>query len=324
MYIGLIFAVLLMTITFGCRRNAYRSSDVIVGHALANTSVDSRPTWSAQSDKIAFRVGGDKLGGNDRILIFNAVKPKKPRLWKTIRVEHGPIMGDVRWSPDDKRLVVEVETLGLGDTPNFASIINIKTGEQADPMATYKDVLSGHQWQETFDGDSFYWQDDQHIVGIERNQLAIYPLSGGTIKHKYQISNYCQTIFKSRYLVGRENIYGGVSPRTLIFDTKTGKQLTIDSSYLRDIAAADNGRALVITDARWIGKAFVWSYAYSTIHFASLSPARLKLGKAIKLVDDEGKILSPETVSISPNGKVAAFIALTASNHRHIYLAELP
>lgn len=60
----------------------------------------------------------------------------------------------------------------------------------------------------------------------------------------------------------------------------------------------------------------------ASVRSAAPPPRKLKSIKALKFVDDRGKILRPSTVSISPNGKLVAFNA--GPKDWRIYLAELP
>lgn len=307
----IIASLLLVIFTSSCGRNESGTANIIVGHEIAKAGFFAHPAWSTHGDKIAFD-RAEIANGPGRIFIYDPRNPNKPRLLKTIGIVNGlgPNL-NLRWSPDDKRLVEEELISGLNG--NMASVVDIETGKQAEPG---------------FYGSNFFWLDDQNLGGIAPNnsELDSYSLSNGKESRLFDnvdLNEY-QAIFKHRYLLSPGPL-GAVDKdrQVLVSDLKTGKSRNV-GGRAAVITAADNGRAIVISVAHWSGRGSDQRYIPGTVRSASLSPTKLKTGKVLKFADNRGKTLRPITVSISPNGKLVAFTVLAGRNKVSVYLAKLP
>lgn len=267
-----------------------------------DTNLVNRPMWSPKGDLIA-------VAEHNKISLYDTSRAGTPRLEKTIEM---PKTVRVDWSPDGRRLLAETRTSGRA----FNRVVIVNTN-------------SGRSRRLDFEGQDFFWLGPEKIAAYTNWAYRSRPFAGLSYtqrwisfslkdgRRKPLALNIGSGLFDSRVgdLVIVMEAGGYQANKVVLYNLKTERRQRFSKKVL-EISLAANGKAVVLDEG---GKANDED-AFKRVFAATWGSAGLKLGKPLRLVDEEGRLMQVQGLSISPNGKYIAFKDLNSLSGR-LYIA---
>lgn len=274
-----------------------------------------KATWAPTSDKLALR-------DRNKIRVFDVSDYARPRGVKTFRV---PNLAAVSWSPDGRSILVEIETWDPRQRlySRRAELMNVETWRRK------RLAISGRD---------FFWVNKAVIAyfdgrsGGSTTDLFSYDLKNGRekpVRRQFPDVERRQ-VLKGRFLLG-VNMQSTLSRDIVMIDLKNGAKRVIGRDT-ESISVSDSGRSVVQLRPRYrkAGGPGPEMQFTSPVHSANLVGTKLKVGKQLRIVDNQGRRLSVSNTCISPNGKLLAFVKVTTEDGSDdtedfgVFLAALP
>ncbi len=286
----------------------------------------AKPAWSSTGEKLARANAGHIFVYDLAKYIYNDPRITRPVLVSEIMT---PGIERLEWSPDDEVLLAEISTY---DIFNSFMLIDLQT----EMLRTL--VIDGTK---NPTADFFFWRSATTLgtvmrvdglvspyplgllavadieSGIESRDdgflntrtLSVFPQdrTGIEIPTVYDVEY--ESFFRENYLLGRM-LQAGRPANLFILDSATGKSKTLGVG-IDDFSVAANGRAVVLQGGS------------GTVRLAEISSQELKIGMSVTFEDQQGRLLRPAEISISPNGRFIAFVSSDPFSPG-TYVAPLP